>query len=227
MTENKVQTSKWKKHEIEENIGHEKYDNDIYQLQVNDFMKIFSNLHPSISLVCVCGNHDVGNIPDEKSIDQYRHNFGHDYFSFWCGGVLFLVLNSQYYTSCSNVKELSEKQDKWLTEKLNTHKGQRIIIFQHVPWFIDNIEDNKYFNIDTNLKQEMLEKMNSAGVSHVFCGHCHRNCNRYYKNLEIVTTNAIGATASEDPSGLRVVKVYENNVIHTYYPLDQLPETVG
>lgn len=45
-------------------------DTEIYQLQVNDFMKIFSNLHPSISLVCVCGNHDVGNIPDEKSIDK-------------------------------------------------------------------------------------------------------------------------------------------------------------
>lgn len=63
-------------------------------------------------------------------------------------------------------------------------------------------------------------------MSHVFCGHYHRNCNGYYKNLEIVTTNAIGAPASEDPSGLRVVKVYADNVIHTYYPFDQMPNTI-
>lgn len=103
---------------------------------------------------------------------RYRHNFGHDYFSFWCGGVLFLVLNSQYYKSGSNVKELAAEQNEWLSEKLNTHKGQRIIIFQHIPWFIENInEDNGYFNIDKNLRQEMLEKMNAAGkkiIKHFF-----------------------------------------------------------
>lgn len=63
-------------------------------------------------------------------------------------------------------------------------------------------------------------------MSHVFCGRYYRNCNEYYKNLEIVTTNAIRASAGEEPSGLRVVKVYENNVIHTYYPLDQMPRTI-
>uniref|UniRef100_A0A2S2PUP4 Calcineurin-like phosphoesterase domain-containing protein 1 n=1 Tax=Sipha flava TaxID=143950 RepID=A0A2S2PUP4_9HEMI len=35
MTENKVQTSKWKKHEIEENIGHEKFKNN--QLWMGSF----------------------------------------------------------------------------------------------------------------------------------------------------------------------------------------------
>lgn len=64
------------------------------------------------------------------------------------------------------------------------------------------------------------------GVSHVFSGHLHINSTEFYKNLEIVTTCALGAPLGEDPSGLRIVKMYENNVIHTYYPLEQIPSSI-
>lgn len=63
-------------------------------------------------------------------------------------------------------------------------------------------------------------------MSHVFFGHYHRNCAGFYKNLELVTTCAIGAPMGEDPSGLRVVKMYENNVIHTYFSLEQMPKSI-
>lgn len=100
---------------------------------------------------------------------RYRNNFGQDYFSFWCGGVLFLVINSQYYKNCSKVEKLAEEQDQWLTEKLSKHKGQRIIVFQHIPWFLNNIEeDNNYFNLDKNLRQNMLEKLYAAGKEYFF-----------------------------------------------------------
>lgn len=65
-----------------------------------------------------------------------------------------------------------------------------------------------------------------SGVSHVFCGHYHRNITGFYKNIEIVTTCALGAPMGEDPSGLRIVKMYENNVTHIYYPLEQVPSSV-
>lgn len=29
-----------------------------------------------------------------------------------------------------------------------------------------------------------------------------------------------------DPSGIRVVKMYENNVTHTYYTLEQIPNSI-
>lgn len=60
-------------------------------------------------------------------------------------------------------------------------------------------------------------------MSHIFTGHYHRNCTGFYKKLELVTTCAIGAPMGEDPSGLRIVKMYENNIIHTYYSLEQIP----
>lgn len=197
------------------------------ELQVNDFKKVFSKLHPSIPLVCVCGNHDIGNTPDENSVKKYRDNFGQDYFSFWCGGVLFLVLNSQYYKNGCDVDKFAAKQDQWLTEILSKYKGQRIIVFQHIPWFLSKPDEEiSYFNMEKNIRHEMLEKLCAAGVSHVFSGHYHRNSTGFYKNLEIVTTCALGAPLGEDPSGLRVVKMYENNVIHAYYPLEQLPSSI-
>lgn len=95
---------------------------------------------------------------------RYRDHFGQDYFSFWCGGVLFLVLNSQYYKSTCKVKTFAEEQDKWLTEILSKHKGQRIIVFQHIPWFLSKThEETTIFNIETNVRHKMLEKLCAAG----------------------------------------------------------------
>uniref|UniRef100_A0A2S2P0S5 Calcineurin-like phosphoesterase domain-containing protein 1 n=2 Tax=Schizaphis graminum TaxID=13262 RepID=A0A2S2P0S5_SCHGA len=197
------------------------------ELQINDFKKVFSNLHPSIPLICVCGNHDIGDIPDENSINKYRDHFGQDYFSFWCGGVLFLVLNSQYYKNSRNVEKFAAEQDQWLTEILSKHEGQRIIVFQHIPWFLSKTEEEiKKKSIEKNISHKMLEKLCKAGVSHVFSGHHHINSTGFYKNLEIVVTCALGAPMGEDPSGLRIVKMYENNVIHTYYPLEQIPSSI-
>lgn len=44
---------------------------EINELQIKDFQQVFSKLHPSISLICVCGNHDVGNTPDKNTINKY------------------------------------------------------------------------------------------------------------------------------------------------------------
>lgn len=95
---------------------------------------------------------------------RYRDNFGQDYFSFWCGGVLFLVINTQYYKNCANVKKHAGEQDQWLMEKLNNHKKQRIIVFQHIPWFVKNIDERtQYFNVERKIRQSMLEKLHAAG----------------------------------------------------------------
>ena len=73
--------------------------------QESDFKAVYSELHPSIPLVCVCGNHDVGDTPSNTSIRQYKAAFGDDYFSFYRSGCCFLVLNSQLYADSSQVTE--------------------------------------------------------------------------------------------------------------------------
>lgn len=56
--------------------------------QVEDFKRIFKELDTSIPLVCVCGNHDIGDSPTQQSLEKYKSNFGDDFYSFWVGGNL-------------------------------------------------------------------------------------------------------------------------------------------
>uniref|UniRef100_T1IS27 Calcineurin-like phosphoesterase domain-containing protein n=1 Tax=Strigamia maritima TaxID=126957 RepID=T1IS27_STRMM len=74
---------------------------DMREEQEHDFKTVFSQLSSEIPLVCVCGNHDIGNTPSRQTVSAYRSSFGDDFFSFWVGGVFFIVLNSQYYWDSS------------------------------------------------------------------------------------------------------------------------------
>lgn len=58
------------------NVAHERmgFSNILFpqrEAQISDFRSIFSKIDPSIPLVCVCGNHDVGNVPNRKSIEKW------------------------------------------------------------------------------------------------------------------------------------------------------------
>ncbi len=57
----------------------------IREEQERDFMEVYSELDEEIPLVCVCGNHDVGNTPSRETVASYRSSFGDDFFSFWVG----------------------------------------------------------------------------------------------------------------------------------------------
>lgn len=44
---------------------------EIRQKQEKDFWDIFSKINPDIALVCVCGNHDVGDTPSSLAVQRY------------------------------------------------------------------------------------------------------------------------------------------------------------
>ncbi len=82
--------------------------------QYTDFVKVFKKLDPEIRLICVCGNHDVGDEPTEKTVEVYRRQFGPDFFSFWSGGVKFVVLNSQYFKTPQCVPHEVARQEQFM-----------------------------------------------------------------------------------------------------------------
>jgi len=198
----------------------------IRESQEKDFFRVFSKLTPDIPLVCVCGNHDVGNRPTKESIYRYKSTWGDDYFRFWIRGCLFIVLNSQFYEDCSLTQDLAQEQDDWLDDILKNEakEAKHTFVFQHIPWFLKNPdEDKEYFNIEVGLRKKMLDKFYDAGVRKIFCGHYHRNTGGWYKDLEVVVTSAIGCQIGQDPHGMRLVKVHEKNVEHAYHGLDTFP----
>jgi hypothetical protein len=71
----------------------------VLEAQVASFKAVFSQVDRSIPLVCVCGNHDVGERPNAVVLGQYRSRWGADYFAFWAGGCRCLVLNSSLHAA--------------------------------------------------------------------------------------------------------------------------------
>ncbi|XP_072204922.1 serine/threonine-protein phosphatase CPPED1 [Excalfactoria chinensis] len=194
--------------------------------QEQDLKNVLKNTDQDIPLVFVSGNHDIGNTPTRETIDNYCKNWGDDYFSFWVGGVFFLVLNSQLYFDSSKCPELKQAQDAWLDGQLaaaEQHKCKHIIVFQHIPLFLRTPdEDHDYFNLEKSVRQEIMEKFHKAGVKAVFSGHYHRNAGGCYRGLEMVVSSAIGCQLGEDKHGLRVVLVTDEKIVHRYYSLDEL-----
>lgn len=204
---------------------------DIRAAQEKDFMEVFSDLHRDIPLVCVCGNHDVGNTPTVETVQSYRSSFGDDFFSFWAGGVCFIVINSQYYEDSSRVPEIARQQEEWLDrtlERARHLKAGHILVFQHIPWFVSDPEEKKiYFNVEIETRRRMLDKFHKAGVGKIFCGHYHRNAGGFYKGMELVVTTAVGCQIGPDDHGARIVTVGEGGVSHAFHPLSQFPTSVS
>lgn len=196
--------------------------------QVGDFKRIFAKLDPQIPLVCVCGNHDVGDAPTLDSINEYKQTFGDDYFYFTKNEVLFIVINSQFYQNREFVESYAREQDTWLESMLaKCRLFKYSIVFEHIPWFLSHFdEEDDYFNIKKEVRLSWLKKFRDAGVSKIMCGHYHRNAGGWYDGMELVVTSAIGAQIGEDKSGVRIVKVLDKSIEHQYYPMQDIPEKI-
>ncbi|XP_029432966.1 serine/threonine-protein phosphatase CPPED1 isoform X2 [Rhinatrema bivittatum] len=134
--------------------------------QEQDLKNVLKKLDQAIPMVFVSGNHDIGNTPTPETVAGYCKSWGDDYYSYWVGGVLFLVLNSQFFFDSSKCPELKEAHDKWLSGQLaiaEQKKCKHAIVFQHIPLFLKNAhEDHDYFNIEGSVRQALLERFHKA-----------------------------------------------------------------
>jgi len=211
----------------------------IRKKQVEDLIQIFNKVLPSIPLVCVCGNHDVGNAPTRESIEIYERDFGRHYFSFAVGGVFYVALNSQLYSDPSGAPDLYEEQHRWLEQQLDgahrSNKFRHLVVFVHIPLFLKTPQDpDEYFTIPQVRRKRLLQLLIRYKVRACFAGHYHRNAEgkAYYDEgkkgeyMMMVTTTAVGKQLGDDKSGFRVVFVEENKLAHNYYPFENVPEAL-
>ncbi|XP_020567577.1 serine/threonine-protein phosphatase CPPED1 isoform X2 [Oryzias latipes] len=197
--------------------------------QERDLKEALKGTDPSIPLIFVSGNHDIGNTPTPSSVENFCKTWGDDYFSFWVGGVLCLVLNSQLFFDASACPQLKEAQETWLEDQLSTAASsssagpKHILVFQHIPLYLQRPdEENDYFNLQKEVRQKLLDRFRKAGVKAVFSGHYHRNAGGYFDGLDMVVSSAIGCQLGEDTHGVRVVVVTADGVVHRYHSLEQL-----
>ncbi|KAI4876484.1 hypothetical protein NFI96_000038 [Prochilodus magdalenae] len=194
--------------------------------QERDLKEVLRDTNPDIPLIFVSGNHDLGNTPTPETVNQYRRSWGDDYFSFWLGGVLFLVLNSQLFFDGSGCPQLEQAHEAWLEQQLQSavqSSARHVLILQHIPLYLQSPnEEDDYFNLQTAKRESLIQRFRQAGVKAVFSGHYHRNAGGCHDGLDMVVTSAIGCQLGEDTHGVRVVVVTADEIIHRYHSLDQL-----
>jgi len=210
--------------------------------QIKAFKEVFRKIDSRVPLVCVCGNHDIGDIPNSSTLQAYKRNYGDDYFCFWVGGCMCLVLNSTLFCHSEEAQEYHKEHLAWLRERLEEFKMLKemqpekvahLIVFQHHPIFTERADEPEMkwyalspINLPMETRMPLLKMLSEAGCSAVFAGHWHRNAEGSYEKMQMVTTSALGMPLHQDPSGLRLVRVYRDAIQHQFYPVSELPKEV-
>ncbi len=190
--------------------------------QIQEFKRITATISKKIPVYYTPGNHDVGQIPNKASIKKYFKNYGSDKFSFTHKGSSFIGYNASLIKA--NLVDLEQKQYHWLTKKLkHNQQSKHTILFAHYPFFINKIDEpTAYSNIDLEYRKKYLDLFNDKKVDVVFTGHYHNNSLSSYGGTQLVTTSALGKPLGKAPSGMRIIKVYNNRIEHAYFGLDSL-----
>jgi 3',5'-cyclic AMP phosphodiesterase CpdA len=195
--------------------------------QVQEFKRITGMIKPSIPVYYTPGNHDIGQAPQQKDIDEFIMNYGHDRFSFIHKKSLFIGLNSCLIKSETLL--LEESQFRWLSGELAKNKGAKHkIIFCHYPFFISQPDEpDQYFNIPSGIRKKYLTLFSENNVDAIFAGHLHNNAYGKAGKMEMITTSAVGKPLAKAPSGLRIIKVYPDRIENQYYSLEEISKLVA
>ena len=194
--------------------------------QIEEFKRITSKINHRIPVYYTPGNHDLGQNPDEETIRKYVQNYGSDKFSFSHKGSVFIGFNSSFIKA--RMEKPEQEQFNWLVKQIKeSQEARHIILFCHYPFFIKTVDEpTTYSNIDLEYRKKYLDLFNNNNVEAVFSGHYHNNSLGKYGKTQLVTTSALGKPLGEAPSGMRIVKVYNDRIEHEYYGLEDIPDSV-
>ncbi len=198
--------------------------------QLAELRRITGGLKSCIPIYWAPGNWDVGNRPTPESLARYRGDYGRDYYSFEYENTCSIVLNSSLGFDDSLVPGEWARQVEFLRTSLQEARAKgrsHIVIFLHHPLYAERPdEEDSWAAVARDKRQVLLDLFVEYGVSAVFAGHWHRCHSADYQGVQMVTTGAVGYPLGDDPSGLRIVKVFPDRIEHQYYGLDALPERV-
>ncbi len=214
-------------------MGGDMIDDPASQEQYDALMAITSGLDPEIPMRWVPGNHDVAEdtvIPTAGSIALYREAFGPDYYSFEHGGVRFIVLNTVVIDHPERSGDALAEQMEFLRGEIDgiIEDGIRGVVFGHHPLFTrEPDEEETYWNLPVERRRDLLAEFHRGRITHAFAGHWHRNSLARDGDFEMVTSGPVGYPLGEDPSGIRVVRVEPDRIIHHYHDLAEFEENAG
>lgn len=188
--------------------------------QIRLFWQIMSQLHSSIPVYLVPGNHDLAG-HDEIAIQRYKRFFGSDHYGFEHGGCRFIVLNSHLIKQDPNGRLASAQREWFVTElaKAKPEKARHIVVVTHHPWFVGSADEpDEYFNIAPLERKKWLDHMSSYGVKLAVAGHRHTGSSAEHNGLRMVVAGSVGKSLGPDPVGIMLYTV-GRDISHTFIPL--------
>jgi serine/threonine-protein phosphatase CPPED1 len=196
------------------------------KLQIAEFKRITGMIDTKVPVYYTPGNHDIGQAPAQQDIDSYISQYGDTKFSFKYKNNSFIGFNSNFIKA--RTPDLEQAQFDWLKKELSESKGvKHIILFCHHPFFtVSPDEPDNYSNVAIETRNKYLALFKEYNVNAVFAGHTHANGFAKFGDMEMIITSAVGRPLGKDPSGFRIVKVYDSSIESNFYPLDQIPATI-
>ena len=179
--------------------------------QWDAFAKVISDIDPSIKVYHIPGNHDV--IISEGNVDStpFTDRYGEDRFIHVDRGVRLAGINSNFikYNDPCEAEQIG-----WMKDVLTKDTPEEVsIIFSHHPFFLKNIdEEDGYFQIQKDKRQEYFNICTELDVNALYAGHLHNDSEGSYEGIPVSTTTSVAFQIGPAQPSIRVITVSDGEV---------------
>ncbi len=183
-----------------------------------DFKRIMSGFQ--VPCYLAAGNHDVGRVPNDTTLQFYRETIGDDYFTFRNKGCSFVVTNTQFWKV--EVPNESKKHHQWVVNVLDSlGKGNdQLFVIGHYPIFLKTPDEEEvYFNLPIEKRKELLALFRKNKVRAYLSGHKHETVINVHEKIQFVSGETTSRNFDGRPMGFRLWEVAEDTILHRFVPL--------
>ena len=166
------------------------------------------------------GNHDVGKVPNDTTLNYYRKTIGKDYYKFQHKGFLFIVVNSQLWKV--DLESESEKHDNWFKETLKDKSINEnpVFVIGHYPLYVETLEEEEtYHNLPLIKRKEVLNLFEQNNVVVYLTGHTHKTIINNYENIQLISGGTTSKNLDKTPLGFRLWEVTLDTTKHHFVSL--------
>ena len=179
--------------------------------QWDAFARVISEIDPAIKVFHIPGNHDVIISDGDVDTTPFTDRYGEDRFIHVDRGVRLAGINSNLikYNDPREAEQIG-----WMKDVLTKDTPEEVsIIFSHHPFFLKNIdEEDGYFQIQKDKRQEYFNICTELDVNALYAGHLHNDSVGSYEGIPVSTTTSVAFQIGPAQPSIRVITVSDGEV---------------
>ena len=179
--------------------------------QWDAFARVISEIDPAIKVFHIPGNHDVIISDGDVDTTPFTDRYGEDRFIHVDRGVRLAGINSNFikYNDPCEAEQIG-----WMKDVLTKDTPEEVsIIFSHHPFFLKNIdEEDGYFQIQKDKRQEYFNICTELDVNALYAGHLHNDSEGSYEGIPVITTTSVAFQIGPAQPSIRVITVSDGEV---------------